>query len=93
MLANRLALCNYRCSLYRINSQMVLKHLVFEVVQQNDGNWTAAGIADDIFTQGSDFEDLKVNTVEAIRAHFFDEECDKFEVCFAQVVSQFVFAA
>jgi hypothetical protein len=73
--------------------KMVLKHLVFEVVQQNDGNWTAAGIADDIFTQGSDFEDLKVNTVEAIRAHFFDEECDKFEVCFAQVVSQFVFAA
>jgi hypothetical protein len=91
--ANRLALCNYRCFLYRINSQMVLKHLIFEVVQQTDGNWTAAGIADDIFTQGSDFEDLKVNAVEAIRAHFFDEECDKFEVCFAQVVSQFVFAA
>jgi hypothetical protein len=72
---------------------MVLKHLVFEVIQQKAGNWTASAIADDIFTEGSDFEDLKVNTVEAIRAHFFDEECDKFEVCLAQVVSQFVFAA
>jgi hypothetical protein len=72
---------------------MVLKHLVFEVVQQKEGNWTAVGIADDTFTEGSDFEDLKVNTVEAIRAHFFNEECDKFEVRLAQVISQFVFAA
>jgi hypothetical protein len=72
---------------------MLLKRLVFEVVEQKDGSWTAAGIGDDIFTVGSDFEDLKVNTVEAIRAHFFDEECDKFEVCLAQVVDQFVFAA
>ncbi|HYY30797.1 MAG TPA: hypothetical protein VE860_22865 [Chthoniobacterales bacterium] len=72
---------------------MVLKHIVFEVIQQKNGHWTAAGIADDIFTEGSDFEDLKVNTIEAIRAHFFDEQCDKFEVCFTEVVSQFVFAA
>jgi hypothetical protein len=72
---------------------MVLRHLVFEVVQLKDGNWTAAGIGDDIFTEGSDLEDLKVNTLEAIRAHFFDEEAEKFEVRLAQVVSQFVFAA
>lgn len=72
---------------------MVLKQLVFEVVSQEDGSWTAVGIGDDIFTQGNDFEDLKVNVLEAIRAHFYGEDCDKFEVRLTQVVSQFVFAA
>ncbi len=72
---------------------MFLKHLVFEVVPQEDGSWTAIAIGDDIFTQGVDFEELKVNALEAVRAHFFDEDCDKFEVRLAQVVSQFVFAA
>jgi len=82
-----------RCSmLFNIHS-MFLKHLVFEVVPQEDGSWTAIAIGDDIFTQGTDFEELKVNALEAVRAHFFDEDCDKFEVRLAQVVSQFVFAA
>jgi hypothetical protein len=72
---------------------MSLKYLVFEVIPQEDGSWTAAGIGDDIFTQGTDFEDLKVNTLEAVRAHFHDEVCDKFEVRLAQVISQYVFAA
>jgi hypothetical protein len=69
-----------------------MKQLVFEVVQQHDGGWTAVGIGDEIFTEGCDFEDLKVNAIEAVRAHFFDEEADKFEIRLAQVVSQFVFA-
>jgi hypothetical protein len=34
-----------------------------------------------------------VNALEAVRAHFHEEDCDKFEVRLAQVVSQFVFAA
>jgi hypothetical protein len=72
---------------------MILKHLVFQVIPQEDGTWTAVGIGDDIFTQGSDFEDLKVNALEAVRVHFSDEKYDKFEVRLAQVVSQFVFAA
>ena len=72
---------------------MAIKQLVFEVGPLEDGTWTAVGIGDDIFTQGTDIEDMKVNTVEAIRAHFYEENCDKFEVRFTQVVSQFVFAA
>jgi len=75
------------------NISMVLRHLVFEAIQQKDGSWTATGIGDDIFTEGSDLEDLKVNAMEAIRAHFFEEEAEKFEVRLTQVVSQFVFAA
>lgn len=72
---------------------MILRHLVFEVISQEDGSWTAFGVGDDIFTQGCDFEDLKVNALEAVRAHFSDEAYHKFEVRLARVVSQFVFAA
>jgi hypothetical protein len=78
---------------YKALTTMVLRHLVFEVISHEDGTWTAVGIGDDIFTQGNDFEDLKVNALEAVRAHFHDEACDRFEVRLAQVVSQFVFAA
>jgi hypothetical protein len=69
------------------------KHVVFEISQAEDGSWTALGIGDDIFAEGSDLEDLKVNTVEAIRAHFSGEDFDKFEVRLAQLLAQFMFAA
>jgi hypothetical protein len=69
------------------------KHVVFEVSQGEDGSWTALGIGDDIFTEGSDFEELKVNAVEAIRTHFSGEDFEKFEVRLAQLLSQFMFAA
>jgi hypothetical protein len=88
-----LAQTGSQCSMLRGVDNMLLRHLVFEVIPHEDGTWTAVGIGDDIFTQGSDFEDLKVNALEAVRAHFHDEDCDKFEVRLAQVVSQFVFAA
>jgi hypothetical protein len=69
------------------------KHVVFEVSQAEDGSWTALGIGDDIFAAGGDLEELKVNAVEAIRAHFSGEDFDKFEVRLAQLLSQFMFAA
>jgi hypothetical protein len=72
---------------------MATRHVVFEVSQAEDGSWTALGIGDDIFTEGSDLEELKVNAIEAIRAHFAGEDCDKFEVGLAQLLSQFMFAA
>jgi hypothetical protein len=71
---------------------MPTRHVVFEVSQAEDGSWTALGIGDDIFTQGRDFEELKVNAVEAIRTHFSGEDCGKFEVGMAQLLSQFIFA-
>ena len=72
---------------------MATRHVVFEVSQAEDGTWSALGIGDDVFTEGGDFEELKVNAVEAIRAHFSGEDCDKFEVRLAQILSQFMFAA
>jgi len=71
---------------------MATRHVVLEVSQAEDSSWIAAGIADDIFTQGADLEELKVNAVEAIRVHFLGEDCEKFEVRLAQLVSQFMFA-
>jgi len=71
---------------------MPTRHVVFEVSQAEDGSWTAFGIGDDIFTQARDFEELKVNAVEAIRTHFSGEDCEKFEVGMAQLLSQFIFA-
>jgi hypothetical protein len=72
---------------------MATRHVVFEVSQAENGSWSALGIGDDIFTGGGDFEELKVNVVEAIRAHFSGEDCEKFEVRLAQLLSQFMFAA
>jgi hypothetical protein len=75
------------------SQKMATRHVVFEISQAEDGTWSALGIGDDIFTEGGDFEELKVNAVEAIRAHFSGENCDKFEVRLAQILSQFMFAA
>jgi hypothetical protein len=72
---------------------MATRHVVFEVSQAENGSWCAIGIGDDIFTEGGDFEELKVNAVEAIRTHFSGEDCEKFEVLLAQLLSQFMFAA
>ena len=72
---------------------MATKHVVFVVSQAEDTSWTAAGIGDDIFTEAADLEELKVNIVEAIRTHFSGEDCEKFEVRLAQLLSQFMFAA
>src|ERR1700730_824451 len=84
----------FLCTTYRKPSQkMATRHVVFEVSQAEDGTWSALGIGDDVFTEGGDFEELKVNAVEAIRAHFSGEDCDKFEVRLAQILSQFMFAA
>jgi hypothetical protein len=77
----------------RTPEPMATRYVVFDVSQAENGSWCALGIGNDIFTEGGDFEELKVNTVEAIRAHFSGEDCEKFEVLLAQVLSEFMFAA
>jgi hypothetical protein len=85
---------SFTCTNQRKTPQpMATRHVVFEVSQAENGSWSALGIGDDIFTEGGDFEELKVNAVEAIRAHFSGEDCEKFEVRLAQLLSQFMFAA
>ena len=50
-----------------------MKELVFEVTQEEDGGFCAECLADNIFTQGDTWEDLRRNVQEAVRACFFDQ--------------------
>ena len=49
-----------------------MKELVFEVVQEADGGYTAEALGESIFTQGDSWEDLRANVREAVTAFYFD---------------------
>jgi hypothetical protein len=49
-----------------------MKELVFEVVQEGDGGFTAEAIGEGIFTQADSWDELKTNVREAVQAYFFD---------------------
>jgi len=51
-----------------------MAELVFEVVQEPDGGYCAECLAENIFTQGDTWEELRRNVVEATSAFFFDRE-------------------
>ena len=49
-----------------------MKELVFEVVQEGDGGFTAEAIGEGVFTQADSWDELKTNVREAVQAYFFD---------------------
>ena len=49
-----------------------MKELVFEVVQEGDGGFTAEAIGEGNFTQADSWDELKTNVREAVQAYFFD---------------------
>lgn len=49
-----------------------MKELVFEVVQEADGGYTAEAIGESIFTQADSWNELRTNVKEAVRAFYFD---------------------
>jgi len=49
-----------------------MKELVFEVVQEADGGFTAEALGESIFTQADSWEELKANVREAVQAFYFD---------------------
>jgi len=49
-----------------------MKELVFEVVQEADGGFTAEALGESIFTQADSWEELKANVREAVKAFYFD---------------------
>jgi predicted RNase H-like HicB family nuclease len=75
------------------HQDMAQKALVFEVSQEEDGTWVAAGIGDDIFTQGANLDELKANITEAVLVHFAGEYYHDFVVRLDKVLSQFTVAA
>ena len=42
--------------------------IIFEVFQEEDGGFFAECLTEDIFTQGDDWEELKINVREAVKA-------------------------
>jgi predicted RNase H-like HicB family nuclease len=49
-----------------------MKELVFEIVQEADGGYTAEALGESIFTQADTWDELKANVKEAVQAFYFD---------------------
>lgn len=50
-----------------------MSELVFEVLQEEDGGYTAECLSENIFTQGDSWEELRQNVREAVRGYYFDQ--------------------
>ncbi|WP_058187297.1 hypothetical protein [Terracidiphilus gabretensis] len=46
--------------------------LVFEIMQEADGDFTAEALGESIFTQADTWDELKANVREAVQAFYFD---------------------
>jgi len=49
-----------------------MQELTFEISQESDGGYTAECLSEDIFTQGSDWDELRRNVLEAVKGFYFD---------------------
>jgi hypothetical protein len=49
-----------------------MKELVFEVMQEADGGYTAEALGESIFTQADSWDGLKANVREAVQGFYFD---------------------
>jgi len=50
-----------------------MAELIFEVTQEADGGYCAECLTHDIFTQADNWDALRTNVREAVRAYFFDQ--------------------
>jgi hypothetical protein len=50
----------------------VMDELVFEVTQEADGGFFAECLTDSIVTEGNNWEELRKNVREVVRAFYFD---------------------
>lgn len=48
-----------------------MREIVFEVVQEGDGGFTAEAIGESIFTQADNWDELRANVREAVQAFCF----------------------
>lgn len=51
-----------------------MSEIVFEVVQDSDGGFTAEAIGESIFTQADTWDELKANVREVVQAFYFDSK-------------------
>jgi hypothetical protein len=50
----------------------MMGEIVFDVVQDADGGFTAEAIGESIFTQAASWDELRANAREAVQAFYFD---------------------
>jgi len=51
-----------------------MKEIVFEVVREDDGRYSAKAIGHAIFTQGDTWEELRTMALDAVKCHFEEGE-------------------
>lgn len=51
----------------------VMTELVFEITQEADGGYCAECLSEAIVSQGDDWEALRRNVKEAVKAYYFDQ--------------------
>ena len=51
---------------------MPANEIIFEVVQDADGGYTAEALGESVFTQADTWEELRANVREAVQAFYFD---------------------
>ena len=51
---------------------LIMNEIVFEITQEADGGFCAECLTESIFTQGDNWEDMRENAKEAVRAFYFD---------------------
>jgi hypothetical protein len=49
-----------------------MNEIVFEIVQEGDGGYTAEALGESIFTQADNWDELRANVREAVQAFYFD---------------------
>jgi hypothetical protein len=49
-----------------------MKEIIFEVVQEADGGFTAEALGESIFTEADSWDELRTNLREAVQAFYFD---------------------
>jgi predicted RNase H-like HicB family nuclease len=49
------------------------QNIVFEISQEEDGGFVAECLSEDIFTQADNWEELKINVTEAVKAFYYDQ--------------------
>jgi len=51
----------------------IMKEIVFEVTQEEDGGFVAEALDADIYTQADSWTELRANVREAVAAYSFDQ--------------------
>jgi len=54
-----------------------MNELIFEVIQEADGGFVAECLTEGIFTQADNWDELRRNVMEAVKAYYFDRQLPK----------------